>query len=690
MNLFQKQIKNGPLAVLAALVMSAAQAQNPTAPAVGGGRGIFVYSPKPQAAGTWAGAAATSIQVERRVASGTAFAPVAQLSAPATAAEFEARVLSFNRRLTIPLTGLEGPLVQKLARIWERTHRLDSLRAYSQLMPVQQAVGLVLLDSTAQRGTSYVYRVTAQRNGAPVGAAAQSAAVSWPGKPTGGKLKKLPAVTEDNRIIPRWRQLDGPQRAVYVQLRRQDDARGEWKTAAAPLTLESFQKALALVAYDRNVQPVHAYRYTLRTLDQYENPGPAADTVLAAAYNFLDAAVLRDFRAQAQQAGPTTEPGIRLSWRLPDANKLRSVRIFRSTLLDKDFKLLAEVTPTEAGYFDATAAPMQKYYYYVQPTGLLQEPGVPSSKAFALFEDQRPPLPPHEVRAAPVPGGIRLRWLPGDKFTKGYYVYRAAGPAAKLTLVGALRPHQEKAAEQVFVDSSRTLQPAVRYRYAVQAENSSHRPSIYSDTVETTAGVKRPVATAAHALAPVAGAEAQWENGRPVVRWQAAPEAAFYEVSRRVEGQPQFQRLPLGPRMPGSRTERRPLAQAGFCDSTARPGQSYEYEIVSLDEQGRRSTPARLSLRAAETAAAPATLTAAAVGKTVELRWAAEAAAPQYRVYRYEPGAKPQAVATVAASPATYRDATVQPRRTYFYYVASLDAQRREAARSEPIGVRVP
>ncbi|UOQ54847.1 fibronectin type III domain-containing protein [Hymenobacter cellulosivorans] len=668
-----------------------AQAQTQPAPAVGGGRGIFVYSPRPQAAGTWSGAAATSILVERRAASGTAFTPVAQLSAPATAAEFEARVLAFNRRLTIPLTGLEGALVQKLARIWERTHRLDSLRAYSQLMPVQQAAGLVLLDSTAQRGTPYVYRITAQRAGAPVGAAAQSAAVSWPGKPTGGNLKKLPTVAEESRIIPRWRQLEGQQRAVYVQLRRQDDARGEWKSAAAPLTLESFQKALALVAYDQAVQPVHAYRYTLRTLDQHENPGPAADTILAAAYKFLDAAVLRDFRAQAQQAGPATEPGIRLSWRLPDANKLRSVRIFRSTLLDKDFKLLAEVTPTEAGYLDATAEPMQKYYYYVQPTGLLQEPGVPSSKSFALFEDQRPPLPPHEVRAATVPGGIHLRWLPGDKFTKGYYVYRAAGPEAKLTLVGALRLHQAKAAEQVFVDSSRTLQPAVRYRYAVQAENSSHRPSILSDTVEATAGVKHPVATAPHALAPVAGAEGQWENGLPMVRWQASPEAAFYEVSRRTQNQTQFQRLPLGPRLPGSRTERRPLAQPAFRDSTARPGQSYDYEIVALDEQGRRSAPARLSLPAAEATLAPATLTAAAVGKTVELRWAASgSAAPQYRVYRYEPGAKPQAVATVAARPATYRDATVQSRRTYFYYVASLDAQRREAERSEPIGVRVP
>jgi|GEM_PF-6068514 len=672
------------------LLLGAAQPAAAQLRAVGGGRGIYVYAAL-QPAGPWLNAAATVVRVERQPAGAAtaAFVPVAALAAPAAGAEFVARVLRYNRQLPVPLT-LAPAFLQRLGRAWERTHRLDSLRAYSQLLPVQQALGLVYFDSTAQRGTAYAYRLTPVLAGGAAGGPVVTGRMSWPGRSTGGTLRRLPTLASEKQVVVRWQQLEGPQRAVYAQLLRQDDARGEWRPAAAQLTLQSYQKTLALAAYDQQVQPVHAYRYTLRTYDLHGNPGPAADTVLAASYDFLDAGVLRDFRAQPLTAADG-DAGIRLSWRLPDANKLRSVRVYRSTLSDKDFKLLAEVNPTQAGFLDATAEPMQKYYYYVQPTGLLQEPGVASSKVFALFEDFRQPLPPHEIRAAAVPAGIRLRWLPGDTFTKGYYVYRAAGPTAPLTLIGALRPHQEKAAEQVFVDSSRTLQPELRYRYAVQAENSSHVQSVLSDTTEAAPGPRRATATTAHAVPAVAGAEARWEDGQPLVRWEAPAGAMSYVVSRRVAGGAQAQVLPLGPRLPGPGSARRPLTQPAFRDSTARPGLAYEYEIVAVDEQGQRSAPARLILSAGEaTGLVPATLTAAATGQAVELRWAVGAAAPQYRLYRYEPGTKPQAVATVAARPATYRDATVQPRRTYFYYVVSLDAQRHEAGRSEVVGVRVP
>jgi hypothetical protein len=99
----------------------------------------------------------------------------------------------------------------------------------------------------------------------------------------------------------------------------------------------------------------------------------------------------------------------------------------------------------------------------------------------ASFEDVFAPLPPTEVVAVAVPGGINLLWEPsGSKDVAGYLVLRSEAPGATLTPLMT-----SPVTTLSYRDGS--VRPGVRYVYAVVAVDATGNRSEESNRVEETA-----------------------------------------------------------------------------------------------------------------------------------------------------------------------------------------------------------
>ena len=95
-------------------------------------------------------------------------------------------------------------------------------------------------------------------------------------------------------------------------------------------------------------------------------------------------------------------------------------------------------------------------------------------------EDTFPPAAPTGLTAVASEGTINLIWTPNQEADlAGYRVLRAAGPSADLVAVSPT-----PIAESTFSD---TVQPGVRYTYAIQAVDYSRQRERRVGPVEETA-----------------------------------------------------------------------------------------------------------------------------------------------------------------------------------------------------------
>jgi len=122
--------------------------------------------------------------------------------------------------------------------------------------------------------------------------------------------------------------------------------------------------------------------------------------------------------------------------------------------------------------------------FYVRPVDIvngIHVRGPASPVECASFADVFPPLPPNEVVAVAVPGGINLLWEPsGSKDAAGYLVLRSEAPGATLTPLMTT-----PVTTLSYRDES--VQAGVRYVYAVVAVDGAGNRSEESNRVEETA-----------------------------------------------------------------------------------------------------------------------------------------------------------------------------------------------------------
>jgi len=250
--------------------------------------------------------------------------------------------------------------------------------------------------------------------------------------------------------------------------------------------------------------------------------------------------------------------------------------------------------------------------------------------------------------------------------------------------------------------------------YFVELDNRKGRSAGLSNGAQILAG---------QAPAPVDALAAEMRRDGVLLRWTLAlPDAAPVAVRlvRKLVSPPapataKSAEGPLAPRP--EPTERTLLVEPGphldrALDSSIQFGETYEYRAQrvarvavngeTLELAGPFSSPVRIAAVNVYPPAVPKGLAAVATageagaGPAIDLSWqpGAEADLAGYIVYRREAGATENdwqriSPAQLVAAPG-YRDANVQPGRTYLYAVSAVDQQGHESARSAAAEETVP
>ena len=165
--------------------------------------------------------------------------------------------------------------------------------------------------------------------------------------------------------------------------------------------------------------------------------------------------------------------------------------------------------------------------------------------------------------------------------------------------------------------------------------------------------------------APTQPSVAEQNEAGVSLRWPVVLGASYYQVMRSTSAD-MAATEPLGDWMP----------EAVFKDETATPGKTYYYSVrAAVDRTGKRSSVAGAAAASFRLLAEPQRVALDAGAEQMHVQWEAVAGASHYQVLRSTSGravdAEPLSGWLAVSS---YRDATVVPGVTYYYFVrAAVD-----------------
>ena len=386
-----------------------------------------------------------------------------------------------------------------------------------------------------------------------------------------------------------------------------------------------------------------------------------------------------DLKARMREEGPA------LYW-APLAGRrpvpVLSYQVWRDD--GKGEKALLQTTPwmpperkaDDAAYIDTLAPLEQTLTYQVALIDALGRAG-PRARVQIYAADLDALTPPTGLVATATATQVDLHWKGSDNpHTSGYVVeraYLATGPYELMT------PHGVPADQQAFRDQG--LAGGSVYYYRVRAMGPKGDLGPASD----------PVAVQARsAKAPAAPDKVQATLGNTRVRltWAVSPrEVAGYVIERRAAGSPSWSRI------------NQRLWPATRYDDPLGPqtGGTLYYRVTAVSQDNVTSAPSpvvEVKLRDTAPPLPPRIVAASGADGAVELTvQAASPAADTRRIYvlRGAGAGDPGLVIGAPLGPGAthYRDAWVEPGKTYWYHLVAYDAAGNRSADSDAVAVRV-
>ncbi len=614
---------------------------------------------------------------ERRTPGQQTWQEIATVGAPASLEEFRARLEQSMHE--IPDTfSLSNVPVDSLWRRIAAYGNADSLGVWSGVLLIRLATGMMYLDTTAQRGMNYQYRVSL------IGANHQpirtyiSNSESFPERVELPRLQLYDKSSNERRIVIEWTSGTGKGASMF-RTYRQEGLRGEYHPITAGRYIMARRDSIFYLIADSLIQAMQGYRYYLLPTDYYGNPGVPSDTVLVGAYNFQNVPLPDSFHV----ASVDTPAGIRIGWRLAKPQLVRNLSIYRSVDYDTGYHRLSYIATGDTEYTDQTTRPMQRYFYYLVMSGPLGETSPPSAKVFGIYISHVTPVAPGIVGFVGTTRGVRLSIITTDVQQTDYEVFRNDGVRPELHLVSGLVPRKDSIT--VFEDTSSALSGELTYAYAVRAENASHVFSSFSDTVHVRPNLPTHPPTPLGLTATVEGKAVQlyWNDMRP-----GNHTVSGYFVYRKeiVSGKRKSEFLKLNDTLLTASRNR-------FTDTTAEAGKKYEYAVRDRDFFGGESNMSTTSTAEIPEIMPlpPGGLRARSTSTGIFLQWdrTIQPNLSEYRVYRYQRRQKPVRIETVKSS----GNLETLDRRTrkgdlYFYYVTTVNTKGVESGRSMEVGIR--
>ncbi len=562
-----------------------------------------------------------------------------------------------------------------LIKVWNLYKKYisnDSLqvRLFSFSIPIKLALGITLQMPVSQSG-KYICRVVAYDNNKNVLVTSNEEMVTYPANVHTATLiyhqKKILA----NGMKLSWKVTENKYAGSYFTLFHQTTGKGKFTKVDFTRWI-NYRKEGAFVEFtDTLLQNAPYAKFYVVSYDAWFNKGFVSDTVIVSINNRQTFPMPQNFTVKTDD-----HTGIvKLSWHLSDPTVVRNVNIYRGQYFNQPFTRIASVDSKTTTYEDKNVKAGNKYYYFLQSTGFLNEKSLPTVKIYAYSKSDEKPFKPVNIIGKSIKGGVLLQWPHGNDFIKGYFVYRNNGYTDSLVEVSGFIPNTDTTLQ--FADTGKLLSPKWFYAYAIKSVSQNNVESDFSDTLKIRPSIKMPPPE------PY-GLEVLKKNDNVWIAWQnmlAHNNSVLGYKLRRVHIA-ESDTIILN-KLISNQTNY-------FIDTTADITETYAYglQTISVTED---ISPIRWITYHGQLARPPAPLypTILKDSDSLEITWSPvfDTGVKGYKVYGYKRGHKPMLAGTTKTDKTRLKISAPSP-GLWFYYIESYN-KKYASPHSDEVFIRI-
>jgi fibronectin type 3 domain-containing protein len=367
-----------------------------------------------------------------------------------------------------------------------------------------------------------------------------------------------------------------------------------------------------------------------------------------------------------------------ITWSLTSNQTIQSLKLYRSRDFDKDYRVIANLSPTETSFEDKIEVANELYHYYFEVKDIFGNTNR-TIKFKGLYDAQSIPKIPTNLEINASKNGAELKWQSADEITRGFYVFRRSGRTNDFIQISSLIPTQR--GQAAFTDTTR-LDFETTYYYSIKAESDTYDKSGFSETVT----YKPAVSKNRNTLKPPFDLNITYRDDKLMLSWEnlnaTISQVLGYQVFRRNINEKDAKLLTDKPLS---------FRQNFYEDSTFISEGKYQFFVVSTDLQGNfseRSQPVNLDLTN-RFVMTPENLGAEVLVNEIKLKWTGLDIdrIKNIKIYRAEEGANFLLISTLPKNKQDFNDSNVNKGKTYSYKVSSIDLNNKESDKSEPLMV---
>ena len=538
-------------------------------------------------------------------------------------------------------------------------------------LPFRLAMGVTLFWDVPEEGIYHCRIVVVNGTGKTV-LEGSAETVSYPVDARLAKLVFNRKVVVRNGLKLFWKALGGGEViGSYFVLYQQLTPKERFKQAGLTLWV-NMTKEGEFVAFTDTLIGNRLYgNYYVESYDAYFNKGAVSDTVLVSNSNMRTFPMPDNFTVETDEH----TGAVVLSWQLSNPSVVRTVDIYRGQYFNQPFTKIASIASSVTKYVDKRVKAGDKYYYYAQSSGYLNEKSLPTVKIYAYSKSDEKPIKPVGLTGLSINGGVLLKWPAGNSFIKGYFVFRNDGLSDSLMEVSGFIPNGDSVIR--YTDTSRILSSKWFYAYAVKAVSRNSVLSDFSDTVKIRPQIKM------DAPEPY-GMEVLKKGNNLWIGWQNMLlhyNTVFGYKLKRVDKRT-GDTLLLSAMIPNSKNF--------FLDTTADVSTSYRYGLQTLNFQSGESE-IRWVEYSASSALLPPPLKIYITQSidSVEINWSPVFShrLSGYKIFRYKRGEQPVMVGKTGTDK-TSLILTKPGKGLWFFYVVSTDGLN-DSPQSDEVYIRI-